>query len=408
MKIGIDRERLARSIQVMGKIGSAEGEPGRTRLALSAEDGLARRQLVDWFEEMGLEVRIDGIGNIFGLRPGAEPQAPPVIAGSHLDTVVRAGAYDGVLGVLGALETLRTFDDLGIRTRKTVGVGCFTNEEGARFQPDMMGSMVLSGTIGLDEARSRKDDAGITVAEELVNLGFAGNDRLQPGAYLELHVEQGPVLDQRGQDIGVVEGVQGIAWWRGSFSGQANHAGTTPLDMRHDALLAACELNVALRALAVEIGEGAVSTMGRLRCEPDVINVIPSSSHFTVDFRHYSETLFDAGRRRIPALVETIALKHGLDFTLEATAHARPVHFSQEMVNMVERNALEKGFSTYRMPSGAGHDAQFMATVCPATMIFVPSRGGISHSPEECTSTDQAARGIELLASCLLELAGRV
>lgn len=407
MTIETNRERLARSLECMGRIGTGKGEPGRTRLALSPEDGLARRQFVDWLDEAGLEVRIDAIGNIFGLRPGTDDKASPVIAGSHLDTVVHAGPYDGVLGVLGALEAIRTFDDLGIRTSRTVGVACFTNEEGARFQPDMMGSMVLSGALDLEEALSQSDDAGITVGEALRNLDFAGNDQVRPGAYLELHVEQGPVLDRLGHDIGAVEGVQGIAWWQGSFIGQANHAGTTPIEMRRDALLAASELNVALRALALEIGDGAVCTMGRLRPEPDVINVIPSKAHFTLDFRHYREELFDDGRRRIPGLVEEIARRHGLGFTLEPAAHARPVHFSPKMVDLVERNALARGFSTHRLPSGAGHDAQFMAAICPTTMIFVPSQGGISHSPEEHTSLDEAARGVDILADCLLDLAGK-
>lgn len=407
MTLAINRERLARCLEQMAQIGTVEGEPGRTRLALSPEDGQARRQLVDWFDEMGLEIRIDGIGNIFGLRPGTEEPTSPVIAGSHLDTVVHAGAYDGVLGVLGALEALRTFDDLGIRTLRTLGVACFTNEEGARFQPDMMGSMVLGEALDLEKARSCRDDAGITVGKELQNLGFAGNDRVCPGAYLELHVEQGPVLDRMNRAIGVVEGVQGIAWWHGTFSGQANHAGTTPIEMRRDALLAASELNMALRALALEIGKGTVSTMGRLRPEPDVINVIPSKAHFTLDFRHYREELFDEGRQRIPSLVKEIALRHGVNFTLESAAHARPVHFAPKMVDMVERNARKRGFPSLRLPSGAGHDAQFMAAICPATMIFVPSQGGISHSPEEQTTLDDAAQGVDLLADCLLELAGR-
>jgi N-carbamoyl-L-amino-acid hydrolase len=280
----IDSERLKQSIMQMGKIGRKTGEKGITRLALSQEDEKARDLLVHWLQEEGLEVIIDPIGNIFGIRAGTEDKLP-IVAGSHLDTVKNAGIFDGALGVISALEVVRSLNDTSYKTKRPIVVACFTNEEGARFQPDMMGSSVFSGIYPLKEALSRHDDEGTTVKEALEMIDYRGKDTLVPGYYLELHVEQGPVLFRSGIDIGVVEGIQGIAWWHGRYNGEANHAGTTPLNMRKDALLGAAELCCELNNLAQEIGQGSVSTMGRLNPNPDVINVIPGSAHFTIDFR---------------------------------------------------------------------------------------------------------------------------
>jgi len=283
-ELRIDTARLLRSINDLGGIGRREGFKGVTRLALSEEDGEARDLLVSWMEEEGLGVTVDPIGNIFGVREGSDPRLKPVLMGSHIDTVIDAGIYDGAYGVLGALEVVKRLNEEGIRTRHPVGVAAFTNEEGVRFQPDMMGSLVSSGGYPLEKAYERRDDDGVTVREALKAIGYLGKGKMDPEAYLELHVEQGPVLHGMGVEIGVVEGVQGIAWWRMALHGQANHAGTMPLDMRRDSMAAVAETYSGMLSYVTAKGD-ALCTMGRIHVEPDAINVVPSLADFTIDYR---------------------------------------------------------------------------------------------------------------------------
>jgi len=402
MRLKVDGARLEKALREMGEVGVTPSG-GVNRLALSDADREARGLLVSWFRELNLEIKVDPIGNIFAIRWGHE-DSEPVVMGSHIDTVRDAGIYDGALGVLGALEVLRTLDDADVETVKPVAVAVFTNEEGARFQPDMMGSMVFTGKLGVEEAYASRDDDGVTVGQELVRIGYRGEDSLTPSRYLELHVEQGPVLHSTGQKIGVVEGVQGIAWWHGCYEGQANHAGTTPIELRRDALLGASELNVRLRALAEELGRGSVATMGRLRPVPDVINVVPGEAEFTVDFRQYDMELFTEGKRRVESLVREAADRHGLSWSLRQSADAQPVRFDGAMVDLVESKAMSLGLSCTRMPSGAGHDAQFMSYVCPTAMVFVPSIGGRSHCREERTDPRDCENGARVLLGCVLDL----
>ncbi len=401
----VNSDRLRKSLEEMGQIGYGGPGKGVSRLALSDEDKRARDLFVSWLKEAGLEVIVDPIGDIFGLREGSI-DAPPVMAGSHLDTVREGGAFDGALGVLGALEAIRTLNDYGIRTRKPVAVACFTDEEGARFQPCMLGSGVVAGLMTLQEAYAKKDDAGISVEAELERIGYKGNKWLKPVAYFELHVEQGPVLDAKGISIGVVEGIQGIAWWQGKYQGEANHAGTTPLDMRRDALLGAAELVCSVRRLAEEMGHDTRTTVGRLHPHPDIINVVPGQASFTIDLRQYDEALYEDGKKRAEALVAQAASNHRLEYELEMVGDAKPVHFDPAMVNLVEEMAREAAFSYMRLPSGAGHDAQYMHSICPTAMIFVPSIGGRSHCPQELTDFDDAAKGATVLANAMLRLAG--
>lgn len=390
----------------MGRIGKKAGSRGITRLALTEEDRQARDRLVDWLREEGLEILLDPIGNVFGIRKGTDSNALPVMIGSHLDTVREAGIFDGAVGVLGALEVIRKLNDENIQTRQPVALACFTNEEGARFQPDMMGSMVFTGKHSLEEALTEMDDDGVSVAEALELIGYRGRDSLNVDAYLELHVEQGPILDQRKVDIGVVEGIQGIAWWRGRFEGEANHAGTTPISLRKDALLGGAELCYKLRRMALELGQGSVSTMGRLHPEPDVINVIPGGARFTIDFRQYDECLYKKGKKLVDELVLKIAEKYGLSHKIEKIADAEPVHFEPSIVNLVGEKSRKLGLSSIRMHSCAGHDAQFLKYMCPTGMIFIPSINGRSHCPEEKTSFDDIINGTTVLLHCTMELAG--
>jgi N-carbamoyl-L-amino-acid hydrolase len=399
----IDFERLKQSIIKMGKIGRKTGDKGITRLALSQEDEKARDLLVHWLQEEGLEVLIDPIGNIFGIRAGIEDKLP-IVAGSHLDTVKNSGIFDGALGVISALEVVRSLNDTNYKTKRPIVVACFTNEEGARFQPDMMGSSVFSGIYPLKEALLRRDDEGTTVKEALEMIDYRGKDTLVPGYYLELHVEQGPVLFRRGVNIGVVEGIQGIAWWHGRYHGEANHAGTTPLNMRKDALLGAAELCCELNNLAQEIGQGSVSTMGRLNPNPDVINVIPGSAHFTIDFRQYDNSLFKIGKQNVEDLVDRVAESHNLNYELERVADSNPVRFQSLIVDLVEKNAQKSDMPYIRMHSGAGHDAGPLSEICPSSMIFIPSIDGRSHCPEEKSNFQDIYKGCDLLLRCILSL----
>jgi N-carbamoyl-L-amino-acid hydrolase len=401
----VNGPRLLQSLERLGRIGWNGEEAGITRLAFSDEDRQARRFFLDELAASGYACRIDAAGNIFGVRPGGAGGDAPVTMGSHLDTVRQAGAYDGAYGVLAGLEVLRTLDDLGIATRHPLAVANFVNEEGARFQPDMMGSMILSGALSLEEARTKRDDAGISVGEELDRGNYAGADRVFPRKYLELHVEQGPILEAEDLQIGVVEGVQGIAWWQGFFLGQAAHAGCTPLALRKDALLGAADLALAVRALAEELGDGSVATMGRCAPEPDVINVVPGSARFTLDFRSYDPERFERGKILVEELVRSVAFRNGLEYRLEQVANALPVRFDPTLVALVEQSARERRYTYRRMRSGAGHDAQLLALVCPAAMLFIPSVGGVSHTPKEYSAPEDLVRGANVLLSCALALA---
>jgi N-carbamoyl-L-amino-acid hydrolase len=390
----------------MGKIGEKEGLRGITRLALTQEDGEARKLLIKWLEKEEVDVRIDPIGNIFGIRPGTDERAAPVMMGSHLDTVREAGIFDGAAGVLTGLEVIRSLNEGDVETDKRVALACFTNEEGARFQPSMMGSYVYSGQESLEKTMSKIDDDGVSVSQALDDIGFRGKDRVEAGTYLELHVEQGSFLDDSKIDIGIVEGIQGISWWHGVYTGEANHAGTTQISNRRDALLGAAELCCSLREVAIELGHGTVTTMGRLKPKPDIINVIPGEARFTIDMRQFDYSIFQEGKKRVEKKVERVAEKHGLSHKISKVSDVKPVHFNPEMVNLVERKAKTLGLSNMRMPSGAGHDAQLMNYVCPTSMIFIPSKNGRSHCPEEFTSFDAIFKGANVLLNCILELSG--
>jgi len=267
-----------------------------------------------------------------------------------------------------------------------------------------MGSMVFTGQLDAETAWAASDDDGVTVKDELQRIGYLGNDDLEALHYLELHVEQGPVLHSEGLDIGVVEGVQGMAWWDGEYTGEANHAGTTPLHLRWDALLAAAELCLRLREAAERLGRGSVATMGRLHPRPDTRNVVPGGAFFTVDFRQYERGLYEGGQKIVANLIRDVAERHGLEHSLTQTVDAKPVRFDRGMVELVERKTKELGLSYKVMHSGAGHDAQFMSHVCPTAMVFVPSIGGRSHCPEERTLKADCVNGANVLLRCVLEL----
>jgi len=403
----IDGGRLSRRLDELARLGALPGG-GVCRLALTDEDKSGRDQVVRWMRELGLAVTIDGIGNAVGVRKGLE-DGPPVMIGSHIDTVRTGGPYDGNLGVMAGLEVVATLNDAEVVTRRPLAVAFFTNEEGSRFQPDMMGSLVYVGALPLERALATVGIDGTTVRENLARIGYAGVAPVAgPGkvhAYVELHVEQGPVLEAEGFNIGAVEGVQGISWTELTLTGQSNHAGTTPMRMRHDAGYVAAEIAAFARRLARELGGHQVATVGFLTLSPNLVNVVANKAVMTVDLRNTDEQRLQEAERRLFAFVEEAAAAEGVGVARRSLARFRPVAFAPELVARVEAIAKELSLPVRRLPSGAGHDAQILASICPACMIFVPSARGVSHNVEEFTSPADIASGANVLLRLVLELA---
>lgn len=401
MENRLNHARLISSLEELGRVGvGADGK--RIRLALGDADRQGRDLLCRLIGEAGLELKIDAIGNIFGVLPGTEG-GDPVTAGSHIDTVPEAGMFDGCVGVLGGLEALRSIAEKNIPRRRPLAVVAWTNEEGARFLPGLMGSLVSEGRLRIEDAYAIADADGLTVGDELRRIGYSGADSVRPSAYLELHVEQGPYLDAKGIDIGVVTGITGLKRWEVKLTGEANHAGTTPMNMRRDPLLAVSKLHVAMSREAEEAG--AVFTIGRVEAFPGAMNVVPGEAAFTIDLRSQDRTTLDALAASCVARIERLAADGGLKASCVMTDDAEPVKFAPAMVERVERSARARGLTNVRMGSGAGHDAQILALRVPTAMIFVPSIGGRSHCPEELSDMNMVCEGAEILADCLLDLA---
>ncbi len=399
----IDIDRLMGRLLALGQVGALEGG-GVCRLALSPADRVGRDLVVGWMKERGLAVTVDRIGNVVGHRAGQEV-GPAVMTGSHIDTVATGGLYDGNLGVLAGLEVMACLDDAGIITKRPLAVGIFTNEEGARFAPDMMGSAVHQGSLALDDALAAKDRDGESVGTALAGIGYAGaaavgNSRAH--CFFELHVEQGPVLEEEGITIGAVTGVQGISWTEYLIKGVSNHAGTTPLRLRHDAGYVAAALSVEARRLAKEMGANQVATVGVTKLHPDLINVIAKEAVATLDLRNTDDALLKTAEARMAAFMEDLAAREAVAIESRVLARFAPVEFDPRMVDLVEATAGGLGLSVKRMPSGAGHDAQMFAPNCPTAMIFVPSKDGISHNVEEFTSRPEVEAGANVLLQAML------
>ncbi len=402
-----DIGRLLERIQTLGQVGALEGG-GVCRLALTDQDREGRDLVHGWMRELGLATRVDKIGNVVGIRQGAEDSAP-VMIGSHIDSVATGGLYDGALGVLAGLEAVQTLNDAGITTRHPVAVGFFTNEEGARFAPDMMGSAVHQGSLPLVEALETVGTDGQSVGSELDRIGYSGDvpvNELVPRAYLELHIEQGPVLEESGTTIGAVTGVQGISWTEFQFSGVSNHAGTTPMRLRHDAGYVASAIAVEARAIATRLGGHQVATVGVTELGPNLVNVIANQARVTVDLRNTSDSELVLAEARMADFVESTAASEGVELQQRTLARFSPVEFDPQIVGLIEAAAGRYGCSCQRLPSGAGHDAQMFAPNCPTGMIFVPSQGGISHNVTEFTSKEDIAAGMNVLMRVLTELSG--
>ncbi|VVD81766.1 allantoate amidohydrolase [Pandoraea eparura] len=404
---------LLQQLRDLGEIGIDPVAGGRTRVALTDAEKAGRDRLVVWMRELDLDVQIDRIGNIFGTLASAEKDASgemlrPLMMGSHIDTVVNAGALDGCYGVLGGLAIVQAFREAGLVPSRPITVAAFTNEEGARFHPDMMGSLVHAGGLPLDEALDAIGTDGARLGDELVRIGYDGEmipGTLVPHEYLELHIEQGPILEAEGLEIGVVENLQGISWQQITVQGNANHAGTTPTRLRHDAGYVAAAAVAELRRIALDSGT-TLATVGTLQVEPGVINVIARKAVFTVDMRDPSEQRLAASEARFSAFLTTIAQDEGVRISTERLARFSPVVFDAALADVIEASASRLGLSSRRMTSGAGHDAQMIARIAPAAMIFVPSRGGISHNPREHTDDEQLVNGARVLLDVVAQRLG--
>jgi N-carbamoyl-L-amino-acid hydrolase len=406
MKPRLSIDLLMGRLNELAAVGAIEGG-GSARLALSDEDKAGRDLVVGWMRQLGLDVRIDAIGNVIALRAGRE-DLPPVMTGSHIDTVRTGGRYDGNYGVLAGLEVVRALNEAGLTTRRPIAVAFFTNEEGARFTPDMMGSLVYAGGLGLNEAYCATDKDGVAVGEELRRIGYLGPvtpGALRPHAFVELHIEQGPILDEEKARIGVVESVQGISWTEYTVTGVSNHAGTTPMRLRRDAGYLAASANLFVRARARDMAGDQVGTVGALTLRPNLINVVPNRAVFTVDLRNTDEARLKDAEARVARHIAEVAAAERVDVEAKTLARFEPVVFDGGLVGRVEHHARALGLSTRRMPSGAGHDAQMMQRLCPSAMIFVPSVAGLSHNVKEHTETADLAAGAEVLLRLMLELA---
>lgn len=405
-QLRINQARLLAALDELAAIGRTE-DGSCCRLALTDEDKAGRDLVVKRMRELGLEVRIDPIGNIFGRRAGREDIAP-VMTGSHIDTVRTGGRFDGCLGVLGGLEVVRTLNDAGIATRRPLVVAVFTDEEGARFHPDMAGSLAYAGGLPLQELYDTRGIDGKRFEDELRRIGYLGDAPIplyRPHAYVELHIEQGPVLDIEGVTIGAVENLQGISWQEVTIVGQSNHAGTTPMRLRHDAGYCAAAIGHFLRQLARDMGGNQVATMGKVDLHPNLINVIAARAKVTVDLRNTDEALLKQAEQRFAGFLKQLAADEGVKIETRSLARFEPVIFDQGVADLIARTAQRLGHSCRPMTSGAGHDAQMIARIAPTAMIFVPSIRGISHNPAEDTKPEHLAAGADVLLHTLLELA---
>ena len=402
----INEERLLQRIDELGRIGK-DSEGKRTRLAASDADKAGRDQTVAWMKDAGLTVVVDTIGNIFGIWETEEnKREKPIMIGSHIDTVIDAGQYDGCYGVISGIEVVKTLKEQNVTTERPIVVAVFTNEEGVRYSPDMMGSLVYAGGLSVEEALAAVGTDGTVLGEELKRIGYEGTvvpGYITPNAFLELHIEQGPIMDVEGISIGAVENLQGIHWQRVTIEGAANHAGTTPTALRKDAGLAAAKVNVFLREL-VEKSKG-VATVGTIEFQPAAVNVIPSSAMFTVDLRNPDKEKLDADEDALASYLKELEKTDHVTVKTERMTEFDPVLFDEEIVKKVEKAAKKRGISSRRMTSGAGQDAQMMARICPTAMIFVPSVNGISHNPKEFTNPKDLVAGANVFLDVVMELA---
>ncbi|WP_163577251.1 Zn-dependent hydrolase [Halomonas faecis] len=405
--IRIDKQRLWDSLMEMGEIGGTE-KGGCCRLALTDLDKQGRDLFVKWCEDAGCSITVDKMGNIFARRPGQDDSLPPVAVGSHLDTQPTGGKFDGVFGVLAGLEIFRTLNERGIETRTPLETVMWTNEEGSRFPPAMVSSGVFAGAFDLEYGLSRADLDGKTMGEELERIGYAGSAEVggRPfKAFFEAHIEQGPILEDEGKQIGVVTDAQGQRWYEITLTGQESHAGPTPMPSRRDALLGAARIVDMVNRIGMDNQPNACATVGLMQVFPNSRNVIPGQVFFTVDFRHPDAEVLEAMDAALREGAVRIAEDIGLEMDFEQIWYSPPVPFAEDCVASVRKAAEALGLSHREMVSGAGHDACYIARVAPTSMIFVPCEKGISHNELERADADDLAAGCNVLLQAVLERA---
>ncbi|MGI9335994.1 MAG: Zn-dependent hydrolase [Gammaproteobacteria bacterium] len=400
----INGDRLWQSLMEMARIGATD-KGGVCRLTLTDLDRQSRDLFRRWCEEAGCTVSVDPMGNMFARRPGTDDTLPPVGTGSHLDTQPTGGKFDGVYGVLAGLEVLRTLNDRQIETRAPIEVSVWTNEEGARFSPAMVGSGAFAGVFDLDYALARTDHDGKTLGEELTRIGYAGGAPLghPVGAFFEVHIEQGPILENEGKTIGVVSGVQGIAWYDVNLTGAESHAGPTPMDLRRDAMHAAAEFAQRVYALA-EPPYGR-ATIGEFEVKPGSRNTVPGSVRLTVDMRHPDQQTLKSMDEGLRAAAAEVQRESGVSCEVDHIWTSPPVAFDPDCVAAVAKGADLMGYPSMPIVSGAGHDAVYVSRVAPTGMVFIPCENGISHNEIENTLPEQTQAGCNVLLHAMLERA---
>ena len=402
----INPDRLWQSLMDLARIGATE-KGGVRRLTLTDVDRQGRDLFVRWCKDAGMSVEVDGIGNIFGRRAGIEVNALPVAMGSHLDSQPSGGKFDGAYGVMAGLEVVRTLNDAGVSTRAPIEVAAWTNEEGSRFVPTLMGSGVFAGVFSLENALEAKDVDGISVREALASTGYAGKAKShQLGAYFEAHIEQGPVLEQTKTTIGVVLGALGQRWFDVAITGQDSHAGPTPMETRKDALLAASRLVIEVNRIATAFPDYARGTVGFMQVKPNSRNVVPGEVRMTVDFRNAKDATLSAMVEELERNVVSIEEETRTEITLQEVVYFPPSEFAPDLVASVREGSKKFGYSHRDIVSGAAHDAVYMARIAPTAMVFVPCEGGISHNEIENARPEDIAAGCNVLLHAVLGRAG--
>ena len=402
--IRINGVRLWGSLMELAKIGATE-KGGVRRLALTDLDRQGRDLVTGWCRDAGMAVTVDQVGNIFARRPGTDPARGPVMSGSHIDTQPSGGRFDGNYGVLAALEVVRTLNDQGLQTAAPVEVAIWTNEEGTRFQPVMMGSGVFAGVFDLADVLARKDLDGLSVGAELTRIGYAGDlacGGRPVGAYFEAHIEQGPVLEDTRNTIGVVTGVMGLRWYDVVVTGQDSHAGPTPMHLRRDALLAAVRVIEAVNRIAHEHAPNGRGTVGFIQCKPNSRNVVPGEVRFSVDLRHAQTPALDAMEAAMRSTCAQVAADTGVGIDVSLNSSFATTAFDPACIDAVRASAGRLGYRHMDIGSGAGHDAVYLARVAPTAMIFVPCEGGISHNEIENATPEDLEAGCNVLLHAML------
>lgn len=405
----INGQRLWDRLMELSRIG-AQTTGGVTRLSFSEEERQAKALVAGWMKEAGLEVREDAAGNLIGRKEGTHPQLPVILTGSHLDSVYQGGHFDGPLGVLSALEAVQTMQEQKVSHAHSIEVVAFTDEEGARFSYGMIGSRAMAGKLKLEDLNA-VDSEGISIREAMVQSGFdpdqigaAKREKGSVKAYLELHIEQGKVLESKDMPVGVVSGIAGPLWLKMTLQGEAGHAGTTPMHLRKDALAAAAEIMLMMEKEAQQTGS-AVATVGQLQPFPGGINIIPGRVELSLDLRDIEEEVRNRAENRIGAQAEGICQRRGVQIQMETLQRMAPVTCAPFIQEAARQACSQAGLDTITLPSGAGHDGMQLAEICPICMIFVRSKDGISHNPKEWSSPEDCTDGARVLYYTLLHLA---